>query len=85
LHFNFDVSRGDEKSKRVHQKLVQIYFSEGQHTFIKALHNWFENRDEEALSSNLTSQINVLKINEVLHEQFSWNMENKKITHLQSL
>jgi hypothetical protein len=76
LHFNFDVSRGDEKSKLVHQKLVQIYFSEGQYTFIKTLHNWFENRDEEAFSSNLISQINELKINEVLHEQFSWNMEN---------
>ncbi|WP_395056088.1 vitamin K epoxide reductase family protein, partial [Flavobacterium sp.] len=26
IHFNFDASKNDEKSKRVHQKLVQIYF-----------------------------------------------------------
>ena len=77
LHFNFDKTKSDEKSKRVHQKLVQIYFSEGQNAFIKALHNWFENKEEDKLVSNLTSQINDLKINEILNQQFSWNQENK--------
>jgi protein-disulfide isomerase len=77
LHFNFDASKNNEKSKRVHQKLVQIYFSEGQYVFMKSLHNWFENKDEDKLLSNLTSQINDLKINEILNQQFSWNQENK--------
>ena len=77
LHFNFDDSNGDEKSKRVHQKLVQIYFSEGQNVFINALHNWFENKEEDKLILKSTSQIKDLKINEILYEQFSLNQENK--------
>ena len=77
LHFNFDGSKSDEKSKRVHQKLVQIYFSEGQDVFMKALHNWFENKEENKLLLNLTSKITDLRINEILYEQFSWNQENK--------
>ena len=77
LHFNFDPSSDNEKLKRVHKKLVQIYFSEGQYTFIKALHDWFENLDEDVLLLNSTFQVNDLKINEILYEQFSWNMKNK--------
>lgn len=77
LHFNFDISKNDEKSKRVHQKLIQIYLSEGQNIFMKALHSWFENKEESKLLSIPTSQINDLKINEILFEQFSWNQENK--------
>ena len=77
LHFNFDASKNDEKSKRVHQKLVQIYFSEGQDVFMKELHNWFENIEENKLLSNSTSQINDLKVNTILYDQYTWNQENK--------
>ena len=77
LHFNFDTLKNDEKSKRVHQKLVQIYFSEGQIAFIKALHDWFENKDVDKLLLDSSSTIEDLKINELLNQQFSWNQENK--------
>jgi hypothetical protein len=78
LHFNFDASKNnDEESKRVHQKLVQIYFSEGQDTFTKALHDWFENKEEDKLALKSPSKITDLKINEILNTQFSWNQENK--------
>jgi hypothetical protein len=77
LHFNIDVSKNDEKSIKVHQKLVQIYFSEGQDSFTMALHNWFENKEEDKLLLKSTSKISDLKINELLNQQFSWNQENK--------
>lgn len=79
LHFNFDASKNvdDEKLRRIHQKLAQIYFSEGQDAFTKALHNWFENKEEDKLALKLTSKMTDLKINEILYEQFSWNKENK--------
>jgi hypothetical protein len=77
LHFNFDASKNDEKSKRVHQKLVQIYFTEGQNVFMKALHNWFENKEEDKLILKSTAKITDLKTNEILNQQFSWNQENK--------
>jgi protein-disulfide isomerase len=77
LNLNFDASKNDEKSKRVHQKLVQIYFNEGQEIFIKALHDWFENKEEDKLTLKATSKITDLKTNEILYEQFSWNKENK--------
>lgn len=76
LHFNFDISKSNEKSKKTHHKLVQIYLYEGQNIFMKALHNWFENKDESKLMSIETSQVNDLKINKILFEQFSWNYEN---------
>ena len=76
LHFNFNTSKSNEKSKKVHEKLIQIYFSEGQTVFMKALHNWFENKNESKLMSIETSQINDLKVNEILFEQFSWNQVN---------
>ncbi|WP_394759987.1 vitamin K epoxide reductase family protein [Flavobacterium sp.] len=77
LHFNFDVSKNNEKSKIVHQKLVQIYFNEGQDVFAKALHDWFENKEEDKLLLKSTSKITDLKTNEILNQQFSWNQENK--------
>ncbi|WP_394759732.1 vitamin K epoxide reductase family protein [Flavobacterium sp.] len=76
LHFNFDASKNDEKSNSVHQKLVQIYFSEGQDAFTKSLHDWFENKEEDKLLLKSTKITN-LKINEILNQQFSWNKENK--------
>lgn len=77
LHFNFDASKNDEKSKRVHQKLVQIYFTEGQNAFLNALHDWFENKDEEQIMLKSISKISDLSINEILNQQFTWNQENK--------
>lgn len=77
LHFNFDASKNDEKSKIVHQTLIQIYFSEGQNVFMKALHNWFENKEEDKFILKSTSKITDLKTNEILNQQFSWNQENK--------
>lgn len=76
MRFNFNMEKNDEKSMRTHQKLVRIYFDEGQDSFKKAIHNWFENKDETQLISKEASSINDLKINELLYEQFTQNQEN---------
>lgn len=77
LHFNFDLLKSDKKSKSVHLKLLQIYLSEGQNVFKTALHDWFENKDEDKLVSNVNPQINDLQINDILYQQHNWNQENK--------
>ena len=76
IRFNFNDEQSDEKSKKIHQNFVRIYYDKGQDSFIKALHNWFENKDEDKLNSNGTSQLSDLKINEILKEQFFMNQEN---------
>ncbi|MFV7235503.1 thioredoxin domain-containing protein [Flavobacterium sp. ZB4R12] len=76
IRFNFNSEQNDDKSKRVHQELVRIYYDKGQYAFIKALHDWFKNKDEDKLNSTGTSQLNELKINEILDEQYNWNQEN---------
>jgi protein-disulfide isomerase/uncharacterized membrane protein len=77
LHFNFDDSGNNEKAKRVHQKLIQIYFSDGQDAFRRVIHDWFENKEEDKLVLKSTATIEDLKIKELLDEQFFWNKENK--------
>lgn len=76
IRFNFNSEQNDDKSNRVHQKLVSIYYDKGQYAFIKALHGWFKIKDEDKLNSTGTSQLNELKMNEILNEQYNWNQEN---------
>jgi thiol-disulfide isomerase/thioredoxin len=76
IRFNFNIEKSDEKSMILHQKLVRIYFDEGQDSFVKALHNWFENKDETKLISKETPSLSHLKINELLYEQYTSNQEN---------
>lgn len=76
IRFNFNGAHSDEKSKKIHQQLVTIYFNYGQETFIKAFHSWFENRDETKLNNLTNTGINELKTNLILEEQYNWNQEN---------
>jgi hypothetical protein len=76
IRFNFNYEQSDEKSKRIHQKLVQLYYNKGQDAFIKGLYDWYKNKDEDKLNSTDVSQLSNLKIYEILNEQFNWNQEN---------
>jgi protein-disulfide isomerase len=76
IHFNFNIERNDEQSEKLHQKLVRIYYDKGQEMFMKALHDWFENKDESKLVVSENSVINDCKINEILSEQYSMNQAN---------
>lgn len=77
ISFNINTKQEDEKSNKVHQKLVAIYYNQGQEAFIKALHNWFEDNDESKLDNIMVENMDKLKINETLNEQFRWNQENE--------
>lgn len=77
FRFNFNVEDDNEPSKKVHQKLVRIYFDNGQEAFMKALHDWFENKDESQLIVSEKSVITDLKINDILQEQYLMNQANE--------
>jgi len=76
IRFNFNIEYDGEKSKEIHQKLVAIYYDQGQAAFSKALHSWFENKDEKKLDSLVINEDNILKINMILEKQFNWNKNN---------
>lgn len=76
FRFNFNYEQSDEKSKRIHQKLVNIYYDKGQEVFMKGLHDWYKNKDDDRLVSADKSQLSNLNIYEILDEQFNWNQEN---------
>jgi hypothetical protein len=75
FHFHFNAEKNNEKSKLIHQKLIQIYYNDGQVEFIKQLRNWFENRDETKLICN-SFDVNNDEIDLLLKNQFQWNQEN---------
>jgi Thioredoxin len=77
FRFNFNVEEADEQSKNVHQKLVRLYYDNGQEAFLKALHHWFENKDESQLIVSEKSTITDLKISKILQEQYLMNRANK--------
>jgi protein-disulfide isomerase len=76
VRFNFNAENSDEKSKKIHQQLVALYYEQGQESFMKALHNWFENKNEIELNSCLIDKADGFKINTILEEQFNWNQKN---------
>ncbi|ESU21701.1 hypothetical protein FCR2A7T_01560 [Flavobacterium cauense R2A-7] len=76
LRFNYD-EKGNENAKKIHYKLMRIYFDEGQESFLKALHNWFETKEETKLISKVAQQITDLQISELLREQLTWNRNNQ--------
>lgn len=76
IRFNFNFEYGDEKSKKIHQQLVAIYYDQGQAAFSKALHSWFENKEEKKLDGLVITEYNTLKINMILEKQFNWNKKN---------
>lgn len=77
FRFNFNVEDDNEPSKKVHQKLVRIYYDNGQEAFMKALHLWFENKDESQLIVSEKSTITDLKISEILQKQYTMNQANE--------
>jgi protein-disulfide isomerase len=76
IRFNFNAKQSDEQSAKVHRKFVRIYYDKGQEALLKALNDWFENKDESKLVVSANSVIHDLKINKILHEQFSMNQAN---------
>jgi protein-disulfide isomerase len=77
FRFNFNVEDCNDQFEKVHQKLIQIYFDNGQETFLKALHLWFEKRDESQLIVSEKSTITHGKISKILKEQYLMNQVNK--------
>lgn len=77
FRFNFDAGQSDEQYVKVHQKLVRLYYDNGQEAFMKALQLWFENKDESQLIVSEKSTISDLKISEILQEQYLMNQANE--------
>lgn len=76
IRFNFNEANSDEKSKKVHQELLAIYYDQGQKAFVNALHDWFDNKDENKLDNLGIFEWDESMINEILKEQFQWNQAN---------
>ncbi|KQX10212.1 thioredoxin domain-containing protein [Flavobacterium sp. Root420] len=57
VHFNFDEIGSDEKSKRIHQQLVSIYYDHGQILFIKALYKWYKYKDESIIYKIISEEV----------------------------
>lgn len=77
FRFNFNTQSDNGQSKEVHQKLVRLYYDNGQEVFLKILHDWFENKDASQLVVSEKSTITDLKISEILKEQYLMNQDNK--------
>ncbi|MDI9312326.1 MAG: vitamin K epoxide reductase family protein [Limnohabitans sp.] len=73
IQFNYNIESKDEKSKDIHHKFIEIYFTQGQEPFMKALHNWFENKIEPDVNQ---FALNELRINEILNQQYLLNQRN---------
>jgi uncharacterized membrane protein len=77
FRFNFSKESNDEQSEKIHQKLVRIYYDNGQEAFLEALRNWFENKNDSQLITTIKSSLSDLKINEILQEQYLMNQTNE--------
>jgi protein-disulfide isomerase len=77
FRFNFNTQKHNGQSKEVHQKLIQLYYDNGQEMFLKVLNHWFENKDVSQLAVSEKSTITDLKINEILQEQYLMNQDSK--------
>lgn len=77
IRFNFNFENSDEKSKKIHQQLISIYFTQGQEAFMNSLHDWFQNKDENKFKIIENNQMTELKVNQILAEQFNWNQVNQ--------
>lgn len=74
IRFNFSEVNSDQKTKKIYQQLMSIYFNQGQEKFMSILHDWFENRDESKLKKTTEkSSIDELKLNLILEKQYKWN------------
>jgi protein-disulfide isomerase len=76
IQFNFNPYENSEMAQYVHQQLVGIYYQNGQESFMNALRDWYEYKDESRLKVTDTLQMSDLKINEILYKQYQWNQEN---------
>ncbi len=77
FRFNFNKESNDELSEKIHQKLVRIYYDNGEDAFLEALRNWFKNKDDSQLITSIKSSLSDLKINEILQEQYLTNQTNE--------
>ena len=77
IRFHFDAEHADEKSKKVHQKFVNIHLKKGGDTFVKALHEWFSEKDVTKLDAHGDETMDEIKVNAILAEQYLRNKENK--------
>lgn len=79
VRFNFNEVNSDAKSQRVHHKLIAIYYRYGEKVFRNVLHDWFANfdsKDETILDRAGILPQEDLNIQEILKEQFLWNLAN---------
>lgn len=73
FHFNYNIENKDEVSKTIHHSFVELYFSQGQESFMSALQKWFEEKITPVIE-NFT--MNELRINQILNQQFIINQNN---------
>ena len=70
-----NLETGNEESKKLFRNLVKIYQQNGEFGFIKALNNWFENK-------NIMEWLSLFPINtttefdEIFSSQYKWCEEN---------
>lgn len=76
FRFNFNEKHGNDRLEKVHERLVRIYYDNGQEAFLKALSNWFEYQDVSQLIVSEKSLVTTSKIDEILQEQLLMNQAN---------
>lgn len=85
IHFNYyDYENISPESRILHHKLVSIYINQGQEAFIKALRNWFTNKDVTKLKILENSKLNEVRADQILEKQLQWNKLNH-ITYTPSI
>lgn len=74
IYFNFNYNKEDDKSRKIYLQLLTIYFNQGQKAFMKALHQWFENKNEKEL--NVLANSSIRELNLILEKQSKWCQYN---------
>jgi hypothetical protein len=76
IRFNFNAELADERSKKIHEYLLSLYYKNGEESFRNGLKNWFEVNDKNVeIDAAITVEMKT-KINDLLENQFSWNQKN---------
>lgn len=70
-----NIEKGSEENKNLFRSLIKIYQQNGEFDFIKALNNWFENKNKMEWF-NLFSINTTTEFDEILNAQYKWCEEN---------
>jgi hypothetical protein len=76
IRFNFNAELADERSKKIHEYLLSLYYKNGEESFRNGLKSWFEGNDKNVKIDDAITVEMRAKIGHLLENQFSWNQKN---------